>query len=465
MIKLDRRVQAIVEDLDNEGAGLARSGEADAPADRFPLHVPLSLPGDRVVATIEHVSRHGAGAWGRLDRVIEPSPDRVEPRCQLYGRCGGCRLEAWRYQSQLDWKRRRVAAALVDQRILDGNAAAARVLACVPSPLVYGYRSFSKLVFGRAREGNVVLGAYAPRSHRLVDMKGCLAVEPVLDETAAHVARLATELRAGLHGDEGGRPGLRYALLRSNHAGQVLVMLVTSGAPGACERTLADELQRCCAFVVGVVGNLNRSPGNVLIGDEEPDSLLAGQPWLEERVGEVRLRLSARSFLQVNRSVAAQLYRQAVEATSPSENERAIDLFTGVGAIAITLARRAGQVVGLERNPAAVVDAQASAALNQVANVRFIVADADAWPHGVAPDAAAGEVLILNPPRKGAASVMEACRRLAPRIVLYVSCSPESLAGDLSRLTAGGYHLEFAQPYDMLPHTPHVETLALLRPR
>jgi 23S rRNA (uracil1939-C5)-methyltransferase len=373
---------------------------------------------------------------------------RVPPACPAYGSCGGCRLEHVAYPAQLGWKRAWVAA------VLDPLGIATEP--CVPSPRALAYRNRSKLVYGLV-DGRPVLGAYAPRSHALVDLAGCRVAEAPLDEVAGVLTELLAARAVPPYDEHTGAGALRYVILRVNHRRQVLAVLVTAVREAPFAPELARALVARRPDVVGVVQNLNPARGNRLTG--ETDLPLVGAMALEERVGEVRLRLSPTAFFQVNREVAAQLYADLRDLVAPSAHERVVDCYSGVGGVALTLAAWAGEVIGIEENAAAVEDARASAVLNGTAHARFVAGDA-AEQLGQIEHA---DVIVLNPPRKGCApSVLEAAVRAEPRAIAYVSCAPETLARDLAQLAAAGYRTRQARPYDMLPQTPHVEVLAVV---
>jgi 23S rRNA (uracil1939-C5)-methyltransferase len=437
----DRITLACV-DLDDEGAGVG-AGEPR-------VHVAGLLPGERAEARVEHVSSHRPEAWARLEQLEAPSPARRVPVCPAFGACGGCVLQHLDYQAQLDWKGARLA------RALGGRVA---VAPCVASPRPLGYRNQSKLVVARSegRPPRLVLGAYVPRSHAVVDVAGCRIVEPPLDAVAARLRDVLEEQGASPF-DERTRAGeLRYAVLRSNHRGQVLAVLVTARPDRPWVATVAARLRAACPEVVGVVENVNRAAGNVIQGDEERVALGAGA--LDERVGGVALRLSPRAFFQVNRDVAALAYAAIARALAVGPRERVVDAYAGAGGIALSLAPAAGEVLGIEEHPAAVADAVAAAALNGAANVRFVAGDAAAELARL--DRA--DALVLNPPRKGCApAVLAEAARMEPRAIAYLSCDPDTLARDLTVLEGLGYAAREVTPFDMHPHTPHVEALAVL---
>jgi 23S rRNA (uracil1939-C5)-methyltransferase len=290
----------------------------------------------------------------------------------------------------------------------------------------------------------------------LVDLAGCRVAEPPLDDTAEALRQNAAAAVAPY--DEASGSGLlRYAILRVNFRGQVLVTLVTAQRAWPDGAALARALKAARPEVIGVVQNVNPSRGNALYGDEQ--HLLDGEPALEEQVGGVRLRLSATAFFQVNRAVAERLYADARVAAGLARHERVVDCYAGAGGLALTLAPDAREVIGIEEHPAAVADACAAAALAGKEHARFVCGDAAAQLGTVE----RADVVVVNPPRKGCApAVLDEIARLGPRRVLYVSCAPDTLARDLARLGRHGYRTVLCRPYDMLPQTPHVETLAVV---
>ena len=440
------RLRLQVTGLDDEAAGVAA-------VEGVRVHVAGALGDEEIDATVAHVSPHRPDAWEQLGAVVRASPLRIPPVCPAYGACGGCTLEHMQYAAQLAWKQAHVRAEL-ERAQLD-----VPVAACVASPRPLGYRNKSKLVYAVDERGRPRLGAYAPRSHRVVDLAGCRVAEPPLDDTAAALRDLLAAHAVKPYDERLGEGQLRYAILRVSALGQVLVTLVTSGEPFGEGEAIARALQAARPEVVGVVQNINRSRGNTLYGDEE--RTLAGEAHLAEQVGPVHLRLSSTAFFQVNRDVAARIYADLSEAAALTGQERVVDAYAGVGGIALTLARGAAEVIGIEEHARAVADAQAGAQLNHATRARFVVGDVQ----GVLGGLDAADIVVLNPPRRGCApAVLEAAARLGPRLVAYVSCAPDTLARDLVLLARLGLRARSVTPYDMLPQTPHVESLAVITP-
>jgi len=443
--------------LDETGAGLAR---AISGSEQLCVHIVGALPGERVRVRLDHLSAHRRGdvreAWAGLLDVLAPSPDRVQASCPAYGACGGCTLMELAYPAQLDWKRERVLGQFASYPALKVQS----VESCVPSPCILGYRNQAKYVFGRAHDsGRLVLGAFAPRSHDLVDLAGCQVVEPVLD-VARHALLSVLIENAVEPFDEILRTGvLRYAVLRATAAGQGMATLVSARAEWPAAVSVASALGQRCPAVTSVILNVNPSTGNALFGEHQ--RVLVGQASVEDTLAEVRVRLSSRSFFQANRQVATHIYR-AIVAAAPDGIARAVDVYAGACGIALALAGKAGEVIAIEENAAATQAAtdflaeQGSAA----ARVRVVTGDA---ARCLADISEAGFV-VLNPPRKGCgAEVLAAVARLRPQLLAYLSCDPRTLARDLAVLAAAGAQVVQVTPFDMMPHTPHVETLALVR--
>jgi 23S rRNA (uracil1939-C5)-methyltransferase len=444
--------------LDAEGAGLAETGGAQ-------LHVAGALPGETVLVAVEHVSPHrgpaGPQAWARTLRVLVPSPDRRAPACPAHGACGGCLLQHLEYQRQLEWKRQRVEAALAGV----AGVARAGVQPCLPSPRTLGYRNQAKYVYGAlAAGGPPVLGAYAPRSHQLVDLGGCRLVEPPIDRVAAALAALLADRQVPAF-DEHRRTGiLRYVTLRSNAEGQVLAALVAA-RPLPDGPALAAELLARTPELVGVVQSLNLQAGNVIFATDAAgsDEVLAGVGELREDIAGVPVAIGPRSFLQLNREVARAAY-QAVRAFAATRAPlgRVLDLYSGVGAVSFHLRDLARELLAVEENPAATTAGQRAASAAGAPNVRFVTADAG-HPERLDRGTGGAGLVVLNPPRAGAATACAALAAAPPDALAYLSCNPVSLARDLGTLlSTGQLQLERIQPLDMLPHTAHVETLVTL---
>jgi 23S rRNA (uracil1939-C5)-methyltransferase len=417
-------------------------------ADGTEVHVTDLLPGETAAVDVQHRSHHRARAWAIVrERIGDPSPDRTAPVCPGFGRCGGCAVQHASYAMQLAAKRARVVQAL----------AGAAVDAIVPSPRVTGYRNKGKYVVGHDGE-RALLGAYEPRSHVVVRTVGCQVVEPAIDAMAgrAEAALAASSLAVY---DERTRAGdLRHVILRANAGGDVLVALVSrSSTPRDAIARVAAQLPEAS----GVVWVRNdTSSGAIVSGDIEP---IAGRPAIVEEIAGVRLAIGVAEFFQVNRDQATRLYTDLARRIGAGPDTRAIDVYCGVGGIAFTLAARGSQVVGVERHAGSVAAANAAASAAGLTGRASFCAAPAAELAAIAAELGP-QVAVVNPPRKGLdAATRAALGDIAPATIAYVSCDPDSLARDLSLLA--DYTLESATPYDLMPGTLQVETLAVLRRR
>ena len=375
--------------------------------------------------------------------------------CPHFPRCAGCPWVGVPYPEQLARKTQRVREALAAFPSL----ADARVLPLRPAPRVLGYRSVVKLVARRVR-GELRLGVYRRGTHQVVDVRQCAAHHPFANAVLARLAGLVERIDVPTY-DETTREGwLRYVLVRVGAGRRAQVVLVVRDRSFARERELLAAL-RGVRGVAGVALNLNDDPGNAILGPRfAADS---GARTLAERMFGLEVESRAGSFLQANPRAARAAYARVIGLADVSPGTRALDLFCGVGAVALALAREGADVHGIDASERAIGDARANAARNRVHGVRFSVGNARPMLRELAGAGARVDLVTLNPPRRGAGpEVCETLAALAPRRVVYMSCDPGTLARDLDDLAACSYRTLRIEPFDFLPHTEHVEAVALL---
>jgi 23S rRNA (uracil1939-C5)-methyltransferase len=440
-----------IEDLTHEGAGLGR-------LDGQVVLVEGALPGDRVRVRLTHQARRHA--VGKLEALVDPSPDRRRPPCILADHCGGCTLQALEDPAQQSWKQRMVETTL--QR-LGGITLPPQPL--IPAPAALGYRNRAVIPLERDREGKLRAGYYRRGSHQIVNMNRCPVLDPRLD---AMIAPLKTDLEASgwpvdRHGGAGRTgAGLRHLALRiGRRSGERLLTLVAShdDLPGLS--SLANAWLARWPELVGVTLNLQPAPDNRLFGDR--NITVAGRPWLLESFAGVELRIGPDTFFQVCSEQAERVVDLLREALGPPVG-RIVEGYCGIGTFSLPLARMGWHLWGLESHGATVELAQANALGNGLHHhCTFEEGDVAALlDQALAQGAAA---VLLDPPRKGLKeTVVASLRRHRPPLLLYLSCDPATLARDLALLTApAGYRLVSLQPLDFFPNTSHVETLAVLR--
>ncbi len=432
--------------LDNEGVGTAHEENRTA-------LVQGAFPGETVVAAVEHRGR--THMFTQLLKILRRSPLRTaQPGCPLELSCLGCPLVSMQYQGQLQFKQQRVEQAL-SALIPAGSFS---VLPILPAVDTLGYRTSAKLVFARKRE-KLFLGLYRRGSHEVVDIAECPVHHPLINRIATIVRNDVARQQVSVYNPRHQRGLLRYLLIRVSPANdRALVTFVCHDRDYQELPKLAKKLVKKVPEVIGVHQNINSSSGNVIIGNESIK--LLGHPDLIEQVGDIRLHIAPESFFQVNTRQAARMYALISDWAALGGKETLVDLFCGIGGIALSLAKGARSVIGIEVVPEAVRNAKANAALNQLNNCRFIAGDATAELERLAitPD-----LVTVNPPRKGCGvELIRHLLKLRPAQIIYVSCDPATLAIDLKQLLDGGYRIKRLQPVDMFPQTAHIETLVQL---
>ena len=447
-------IELVATELDLDGLGVGR-------VDALEVHAADFLPGERGAVAIESVSRHAPRAWGRAEDRAQDSADRVAPACPAFSRCGGCAWQHLAYPAQLEHKRRRVVDALAPC----GVAAGIDVAAVVGSAETLGVRNKATYVIAASAGPTgprLALGAYAPRSHAWVDTAGCRVVMPAIEAARGAVQAELAATDLAVH-DERARTGhLRYAIVRASRAGAVLVGLVTTGdAPREPLERAAAELTGQPG-VDGVVWIPNDATSGAILAPGAA-VVLAGAGSLVESIAGVAIDVAIDTFLQVHLDQAEALYRRLADRAGAGPGTRAIDLYCGVGGIAFTLARRGADVLGLERNQAAVRAAVAAADRAGLADrARFEAAPAAELPRLLGADPV--DLVVVNPPRQGLdPSVRAALAARPPGTLAYVSCGPDSLGRDLAELSGAGLAVESIEPFDLMPGTGHVETLVIAR--
>lgn len=376
--------------------------------------------------------------------------------CRHFPACGGCQTLDLDYSAQLRLKDDELRRHFASWPGID-------LASMLPSPRTEGYRHKVQLPFAQGAEAAlpVLLGCYAAGSHQVVDQRECLVQDASLSAVAWAVRDWATRNRLPVYDEAAGRGWLRHLLLRKGSAtGEILLGLVTNG-PGTESPELVDGLVAAAqaalgegASLAGVVQNLNVRRDNVVLGAEE--RLLWGRPFLREMLGPFRFSVGMSTFFQVNPFQTPRLYDLAVE--SIPSGASVLDLYCGIGSIALWASRKASRVLGIEENAAAVAAARSAAAENGVANAQFVAGDVAALTRGLT----GWDAAIVDPPRKG---LEEGARRAlsaaAPALIVYVSCNPATLARD-ARALEPAYRLRSVAGVDMFPHTRHVESVAVL---
>ena len=366
-------------------------------------------------------------------------------------KCGGCPLLALPYREQLAKKQARLQELL-------GGFAPVKAVQGMAEPLHYRNKAIASFATQR---GKLVCGLYAEGTHRVLPGADCLLQEEILNKTLAAVLDAARACRWTAYDEDRGTGLLRHTVLRSSGGGKVLVTLVTPGPDLPGSKNFCTALRKKAPWVVSIVQNINPTRSSAVLGSRE--KTLYGPGFVLDTLCGTQFAISSRSFYQVTRTQTEVLYRKALELAKLTGRETVIDAYCGIGTIGLCAAPLAKQVIGVERNPAAVKDAAANARRNKIANARFVCADATEWMAAAAGEGLHPDVVFLDPPRAGSTpECIAAVNKMKPRRVVYVSCDPETLARDVAAFTRLGWRAAKFCPVDLFPQTKHVETVVLL---
>lgn len=436
--------------LDEDGYATARTG------DGMTLKVGGALPGDIVLIKLDQVAR--GTAYGHVLKLLKPSQSRSKhPPCTDSADCLGCPLIAMKYTEQKVWKRGMILAELAKY----GELAGITVHPLLSPENLIHYRTTAKLTIA-GKHSDPFIGIYRRASHDVYDLDQCPLHHPLINRVVEAVRQGIVKLKVPVYNPQSKMGLLRYLVVRvSVHERKAMVVFVTAKRSYNEIHHLGRFVQERIPEIEVMAQNVNASEGNVILGQK--DFFLTPQHYLTERIGDVAFQVSPRSFFQVNNSGARLIYEQVKRWAGLGGGESVLDLYCGIGGIALFLADQAAQVIGIEVVEEAVADAQRNAKLNGRKNCRFEAGDSAELLEELAEEGQQIDVAVLNPPRKGCApEVLELVTGLAPARIVYVSCSPQSLARDLAVLKGRGYRCREIQPVDMFPQTVHVENVALL---
>ena len=445
MLEKNKIYRTRIEGYTSEGLGVARiDGQA--------VFVHRALRGEDCDVLLLKVLKNAA--FGKVVKVHEPSPHRVEPDCPYYGKCGGCDFRHMDREEELYAKKTRVQDAL--RRIGGSDVQVEEILAGER----LHYRNKSQ--FPIAADGAV--GFYKARSHQVIPVENCLLQKVDTNNVQLKFDRYIRLYNVSCY-DERTRQGLlRHLYVRTNGAGESLVCIFANGRELPHEAELVALLREASPRIVGVVLGVNTQPTGAILGKEY--RTLWGTDVLTDELCGLTFRLSVPSFYQVNREMAEVLYDKAVEFAGLTGGETVLDLYCGAGTITQVMARHAGRVIGAEIVPEAIEDAKANAERNGVENVEFFCGDASAVAADFAAKGLRPDVICVDPPRKGLApEVVRAAAQMAPRRIVYVSCDPATLARDVKLFAAEGYGAVRAAAVDMFPGTANVESVVALERR
>lgn len=449
MLKKDDIVQVKIEDLGNDGEGIGR-------ADGFTLFIKDAVIGDTVQALVMKMKK--TYGYARLMKVLEPSPDRVTPACPVARQCGGCQLQSMSYEKQLEYKENKIINHL--KRIGKFEEIPMEPIIGMENP--FGYRNKAQFPVGKNKEGKLVAGFYAGRTHSIIDNRKCILGVPENELILEKVLSFMEDCGIEPYNEETGTGLVRHVLTRYGFkTKQIMVCLIINGKSLPHKEKLTESLCQIPGMA-SISLNVNMEKTNVILGREIIN--LWGQTYIEDYIGDVKYQISPLSFYQVNPLQTEKLYGQALEYAGLTGGETVWDLYCGIGTISLFLAEKAKQVYGVEIVPQAIEDARNNARINGIENAEFYVGKAEeVLPQKYKEEGITADVIVVDPPRKGCdESLLETIVQMAPQRVVYVSCDSATLARDLRYLCDRGYELRRCREVDQFSETVHVENVVLL---
>ena len=434
-----------ITDTTAEGSGVGKY-------EGMAIFVPLTAVGDKVKTKILKVKK--TYAYGKAMEILEPSPDRIEPDCPVFNKCGGCVYRHINYEAECKLKSNKVYEVIKRIGGVDMK----------PESILFEentehYRN--KAQYPVSEEG--LAGFYAFHSHRIIPCNNCLLQPEIFAEIVKNAEDWIKKYNISIYDETKHKGLLRHIYIRrAEVTGEIMFTAVINGEFLPFAKELTEKLKVLCGEnLKSVQININKENTNVILGNE--CKVIYGEAYITDVLCGVKVRLSPLSFYQVNRKMAERLYQKAAEYAQP-KNKTVLDLYCGAGTIGLSMAKIAKNIIGVEIVPEAIEDAKFNAELNVIKNTRFICADAAKASEQLAKEGIQADVVIVDPPRKGCTPELidTISSKFSPERVVYVSCDPATLARDIKIFTEQGYELKEYTPADLFPRTAHVETVALL---
>ena len=464
MIKKNDEFEIEITDLSDDGAGIGKT-------DGFTWFIKDAVIGDRITAAATKVKNNYG--FARLVKVIEPSVNRTAALCPIAKQCGGCQLQQLDYKAQLHFKEDKVRNDLVRIGGFDADGIDEIFEPIISMEEPFRYRNKAVYPIGLSRDGRMVAGFYAGRTHNIIECSDCLLGfkenKHILDIILGFMER--HDIRPY---NEASHTGVvRHVLIRRGfYTDELMVCIIVNADVLKGAELLCEELKAACPGLKSFSVNINKARTNVIMGEKLLN--IYGPGYIEDIIhepngsNEVRFKISPYSFFQVNSLQTEQLYGTALEFAGLTGTERVWDLYCGVGTISLFLAHHAAKVYGVEIVSAAIENARENAAANGIDNAEFFVGRAEEvlpewYDREYVQSGESIDLIVVDPPRKGCDEhCLETMVSIAPKRIVYVSCDPATLSRDLKYLCRNGYKLERIRPVDMFPQTVHVETCALL---
>lgn len=446
MVNKNDEFNLIITGYTSEGGGVGKfQGQA--------VFVENVAVGDEILCHI--IKAKKTYAIGKAVKIIKPSKNRIDPLCSGFKSCGGCSYAHISYKEELQLKEQKVKDAFTRLGGLD-----VPFKPIIPSPATERYRNKAQYPV-RRENGQLTIGFYAKKSHRVIEVGDCLLQPTEFTEITEAFRRFIEENNITVYSESLGKGLLRHIYLRKAfNTGEIMVCAVINGTKLPNCESLIENLKSINGFKTFVL-NENTENTNVVLGKK--CTALYGDGYITDILCGIKIKLSPLSFYQVNHDGAEKLYNKAKEYVDPQGDEDILDLYCGTGTIGLSMAKNVKSLIGVEIIPEAIADAEVNARLNNITNARFICGDAPKAAQMLKNEGINPQTVILDPPRKGCAEeLLKIVAEIGPQKIVYVSCDPATLARDCKRLKNLGYETKEVTPVDMFPRTSHVESVVLL---
>lgn len=450
-IPVEKNKEYIVDIIDNgfEGEGIAK-------IDNYTIFIPGAISGERIKILIVKVN--SSYAFGKIKEIIKASNSRVNSNCNTYKRCGGCNLRHIKYEDTLILKQN-IVQSLVN-KTLDDKIKVQKVVG-MENP--YNYRNKAQYPVGYNKEGKLVIGVFANRTHEIIPIDKCAIQNPISEEIAKFIVEFMNENNISAYNENTRKGLIRHIVTKVGiHTNEIMCVLVLNKKDFKEEKKLVKELINKFPNIKTIVKNINQKDTNIIFGEE--NIVMYGEGYIQDTLGEYIFKISPLSFYQINPIQTEKLYTIARDNANLNENDIALDLYCGIGTIGIFISKYVKKVYGVEIVEQAIEDAKVNAELNKIDNIEFFCGDVEnVLDKLVNIDKIHPSVIYVDPPRKGLDDkTIQNILQVKPAKVIYISCNPATLVRDLKKLEEQ-YVINQIQPVDMFPFTSHVECVAVLQ--
>ena len=452
-IPVKKNEEYIVDIIDNgyEGEGIAKIND-------YIIFIPQAIKGEKCkILILKTTASHG---FGKILEILQTASSREKVDCSTYTRCGGCNLRHINYQTTLKMKQE-VVQNLVNKTLKQKIG----VQNTIGMKNPYNYRNKAQYPLGYTKNGEVVTGIFAARTHEVIPMKECKIQNPISEQIATTIVEFLNQNKISVYNEKTGKGLFRHIVIKVGvKTKEIMCVLVINGENIPKEKELVeciiDGLKQSEFKLKTVVKNINTKNTNVILGNK--NITIYGDGYIYDKLGDYTFKISPMSFYQTNPVQTEVLYNKAIEGANLKADDILLDLYCGIGTIGIAASAKAGQVIGVELNADAVKDAEVNAKINNIKNIRFVNDDAGKFLVEYATHKRA-DVVIMDPPRSGSSQeFLESVLKIKPERVVYVSCNPDTQKRDVDMLMKGGYKVLECRPFDMFPFCDHVETVVLL---